>query len=306
MKVIVVILALFSASISLAQQDALFSQYTYNQFVINPAYAGSRSSFSGVMFHRSQWVGIKDAPTIESFSLHSPINKSSLAYGVNVSSERIGPSINNTAALTLAYHIKFKNTRLSFGLRGGVYHSIFDKNLLIFKESNDIFNVGGKESSLIPNFDFGTYYYSKRFFIGVSITHLTNEKLEFANYPSANNLFITPHLYFHTGYVFDIGRKTKMKPTILVKMTEGTMPNVDLGINFMFIEKFWLGVSARNASSINFLSEWNITDYFRVGYAFDYSTNKLVDYNRGSHELFIGFDFHLKQTNKKLVSPRYL
>ena len=276
-----------------AQQDALYSQYAYNQYVINPAYAGSRNSFSGVLLHRSQWVGIKDAPTIESFSVHSPLNKHSLAYGLNMSSEKIGPFTNNTVGVSLGYHISFKRSKLSFALRGGVYHAIFDKDLLTFKEANDIFDVGGKESSLIPNFDFGTYYYSNRFFIGLSMTHMTNERFEFVSYPSANELFMKPHLYLHSGYVFDIGKRTKFKPTVLIKATEAVVPNVDLGINFMFLEKFWLGASIRSSTSINFLSEFNITDFFRVGYAFDYSTNKLVEYNKGSHELFIGFDFML-------------
>jgi len=306
MRIVLFIWIVFNAGLSLAQQDALFSQYSYNQFVLNPAYAGSRNSFSGIVFHRSQWVGIKDAPSVESFSLHSPINKTSLAYGINVSSERIGPSTNSAAALSLAYHIKFKNARLSFALRGGVYHAIFDKNLLTFKETNDVFNVGGRESALIPNFDFGTYFYSKRFFIGGSITHLTNEKLEFSGYPSANKLFIKPHIYLHSGYVFDLGQSLKLKPTFLLKLTESSMPNVDVGFNFLFYEKFWLGASVRNTSSINFLSEWNITDYFRIGYAYDYSINKLVEYTTGSHEVFIGFDFTISNKTKKMVSPRYL
>ncbi len=306
MKKLIVILFLLVGIDSMAQQDAIYSQYAYNQYVINPAYAGSRSSFSGVLMHRSQWVGIKDAPTVESFSLHSPLNKSSLAYGLNFSSESIGPFRNNAVGASLAYHISFKRSKLSFALRGGVYHAIFNKDLLTFKEENDVFNVGGKESVLIPNFDFGTYYYSSRFFVGLSITHLTNEKMKFISYPSASDLVLSQHMYLHSGYVFDIGRKTKFKPTVMVKLTQGAMPNIDVAMNFMFLEKFWVGASLRNTSSVNFLSEWNITDYFRVGYAYDYSINKLVDYNRGSHELFIGFDFLLNNMSKKLVSPRYL
>ena len=310
MKRIIAILFIFATCLTYAQQDALYSQYTYNQFSINPAYAGSRNSFSGVLFHRSQWVGIKDAPTIESFTIHSPLNTtslSSLAYGVNVSSEKLGPFTNNALALSLTYHISLKKSKLSFALRGGIYHSIFEKDLLTFKDKGDVFNVGSRESSLIPNFDFGTYYYTSRFFVGLSITHINNSRLEFKDYPSANSLFLVPHVYLHSGYVFNLGEKVKFKPTMLLKLSEGASPNIDLGVNFMFLKKFWLGVSFRNESSINFLTEWNITDFLRIGYAYDYSTNKLAEYNKGSHEIFLGFDFSLKGSkNKKLISPRYL
>ena len=214
MRRLIVILFILVANLGFGQQDALFSQYAYNQYAINPAYAGSRNSFSGVLLHRSQWVGIKDAPRIESFTVHSPLNNSSMAYGVNFASEGIGPFTNNTAGLSLAYHIKLRNSKLSFGLRGGLFQAIFDKNLLSFKEEDDVFNVGGKESTMISNFDFGTYYYTKRFFICVSITHLTNQRLIFSIYPSASNLFLTPHIYLHSGYVFDLSGKIKMKPTV--------------------------------------------------------------------------------------------
>lgn len=305
MKRIITILLIVLPFSIFGQQDALYSQYAYNQFSLNPAYAGSRNSYSGVVMHRSQWVGIKDAPTIESFTFHSPLSKKSLAYGINVSSEKIGPFRNTAAALSIAYHLKFKRSKLSFAIRGGIYHAIFNKDLLTFKQSTDVFNIGGVESDLIPNFDFGTYYYKKNFFIGMSITHLTGDKLAFDSYPSANSLFLDPHVYIHSGIVLKTKGKLKIKPTVLVKLIEKSLPNIDLGVNFLFYEKFWLGLSVRNTSSINFLSEWNINDFFRVGYAYDYSINKLVDYNSGSHELFLGFDFVTKNRNKQ-ISPRYL
>jgi type IX secretion system PorP/SprF family membrane protein len=306
MKKLVYILFLFSTQTLFGQQEALYSQYAYNQYAINSAYAGSRSSFSGVALHRSQWVGIEGAPSVQSFTIHSPLSLSSLAYGLSVSRETLGPLTNSAFNFSLGYHIAFKKAKLSFALRGGAYHSVLNRDLLTFKDGTDAFNIGGRESSIVPNFDFGTYYYSKKFFAGLAINHLTNESLNFDAYPQNSNLVLSTHIYFHTGYVFDLKRKIKFKPTLLVKLTEGTMPNIDLAANFMFYEKFWVGISVRNQSSINFLTDWNITDYFRIGYAFDFSINELATYNAGSHELFLGFDFNLKNSKSKMLSPRYL
>lgn len=306
MKYLVYIAFLFCSAHVFGQQEALYSQYAYNQYAINPAYAGSRNSFSGVALHRSQWVGIEGAPSLQTFTIHSPLSKTSLAYGLNVSRETLGPLTNSTVNMSLGYHINFKKAKLSFALRGGIYHTILNRDLLTFKDVTDAFNTGGRESTLVPNFDFGTYYYTDKFFAGLSINHLTNETLRFESFPEDNNLRLNTHIYFHSGYVFDLKRKMKFKPTVLVKLTEGAMPNIDIAANFMFYEKFWVGVSLRNTSSINFLTEWNIKDYFRIGYAFDYSINKLMDYNAGSHELFLGFDFNLKSSKTTIVSPRYL
>ncbi|MFD1553940.1 hypothetical protein DNU06_13955 [Putridiphycobacter roseus] len=305
-KLIYILFFMVLSNISWGQQDAVYSQYAYNQYAINPAYAGSRSSFSGVILHRSQWVGIKDAPRVESFTIHSPLSTSSLAYGVNVNNESVGPLNSTSANVSLGYHIRFKKAKLSFALRGGIYNTTLNRDLLTFKESTDVYNVGGKVSSLVPNIDFGTYFYTKRFFVGLSLNHLTNENISFDAFPNSSNLILQTHLYLHSGYVFDLVSNIKVKPTILIKVTEGANLNMDLGVNFMFLEKFWLGASIRNSSSINILTEWNVFDYLRVGYAYDFSINKLMKYNSGSHELFLGFDFNLKNRNIKIVSPRYL
>ena len=304
-KLLYIFILLFSAH-SYGQQEALYSQYAYNQYAINCAYAGSRNSFSAVALHRSQWVGIEGAPRVNSFTIHSPLSSTKLAYGLSVSNENLGPLTNSAVNFSLGYHISFRKSKLSFALRGGAYHSIVDRDLLTFKENTDVFNTGGKTSTIVPNFDFGTYFYSNKFFAGLAINHLTNEALKFDSYPDVNNLRLTTHMYFHTGYVFSLKKKIKFKPTILIKMTEGVLPNVDLAANFMFYEKFWIGFSIRNQSSLNFLTEWNIKDYFRIGYAYDFSTNKLAGYNSGSHELFLGFDFNLKNRKNSMLSPRYL
>ncbi|MFK8038093.1 MAG: type IX secretion system membrane protein PorP/SprF [Crocinitomicaceae bacterium] len=306
MKVLGLILLLFISGFAYSQQDALYSQYAYNQYAINTAYAGSRSSFSGVALHRSQWIGIKDAPSLQSFTIHSPLSRTSLAYGLSVTRETLGPVTNSTFNFSLGYHIKLKKAKLSFALRGGVYQAILNRDLLTFQNESDVFRVGGSESTLVPNIDFGTYYYSSRFFAGIALNHLTNETFKFVDYPDNINWQLKTHIYFHTGYVFNLKKQIKFKPTLLVKLTEGTLPNVDLAFNFMFYKKFWLGLSLRNTSSINFLSEWNIKEYFRIGYAYDYSINKLTTYTSGSHELFLGFDFNLKKSKNSIISPRYL
>ena len=60
----------------------------------------------------------------------------------------------------------------------------------------------------------------------------------------------------------------------------------------------------RNQTSLNLLAEVNVTDYMRIGYAFDAFVNSIGPFSNGVHEIFIGFDF---TTNKSVaISPRYL
>jgi type IX secretion system PorP/SprF family membrane protein len=292
----------FSLS-SMAQQDAIYSQYTFNPLVINPAYAGSRNSFSSVLLHRSQWVGIDNAPTSQSFAIHSPMNKSKVALGLNFGFDQLGPTKNVNGGLSAAYHLKLEDSKLSFALRAGFYSATVDKNLLNFKDESDQFNSGGMVGSTVPSLDFGVYYYKPKFYLGLSFNHLTRH--EFSFYDGLNtDYYLRTHMFLNGGVVLDISKNVMFKPTALLKLSKQTKANLDLGFNFLFYKKLWLGISFRNKSSVNFMTEFNITDYLRLGYAYDLSINKLSNYNRGSHEIFIGFDFNIK--SKKVISPRYI
>ena len=75
-----------------AQSDALYSQYMFNQFTINPAYAGSRDALSTVLLYRSQWTGLEDAPKTVNVSAHSPFHRKNMALGVNFMMDELGPT----------------------------------------------------------------------------------------------------------------------------------------------------------------------------------------------------------------------
>lgn len=287
-----------------AQQDALYSQYMFNPFVINPAYAGTRNSMSAVVLHRSQWVGIAGAPTTQTASIHSPLNKYNIAWGVNLAHDKLGPTRNIIAAVTGAYHLKFRESKLSFGLRAGIYNTVFNRNILNFKEDGDIMDVGGVTSSLVPSFDFGVYYYKTKFFAGLSWTHLWASPFKFEGFPEETNLYLRTHMMLNMGYVFEFNRKFVLKPSVLIKSTFQSPVNIDICLSAMFYKRFWIGLALRHTSSINLLLDVNVTDFMRIGYSYDFLVNQLANFSSGSHEIFVGFDFDLKKS--QTISPRYL
>ena len=81
------------------QQIAMFSQYMFNDFVINPAVAGSKDYAPiGISFRR-QWAGMKDAPVTQTLSAHTFLG-STMGMGVNVYNDASGPTrrtVNSTA-----------------------------------------------------------------------------------------------------------------------------------------------------------------------------------------------------------------
>ena len=59
----------------LAQQYPVFTQYYFNELVLNPAYAGSQVQLSLTAQYRNQWVNFPGAPKTFSVSGHTALVK---------------------------------------------------------------------------------------------------------------------------------------------------------------------------------------------------------------------------------------
>lgn len=306
MKKITVILSvvlLMFTDTSYAQQDAMYSQYLFNPFIINPAYAGSRESFSSVLLYRDQWSGIDGSPKTSTFSMHGPMKNKRVALGAQIMTDQIGPTNNLSAMMTYAYHLELGPGKLSMALRGGFYNSRLDVNKLQGRDQEDFSNLGSVDA-LAPSFDFGMYYYTNRFFAGVSSTHLTQQRLGYNNFPADANVHLNRHYFANIGGVFEMGENVLFRPSALIKYVEGAPVNVDVNSSFLLYKTVWLGASYRINQAMVFMMELNITEQIRLGYSYDYLLDPMQNVGKGAHELFIGYDFQIFKD--RTVSPRYL
>ena len=61
-----------------SQQLPIYSQYMFNEYLINAAYAGTYHFTPMIINHRSQWAGFGDsAPQTSSISMHGAVGKKS-------------------------------------------------------------------------------------------------------------------------------------------------------------------------------------------------------------------------------------
>ena len=290
-----------------AQQDAMFTHYSFNTLSVNPGYAGSRNAMTLTALHRSQWVTFPGAPTTQTVTLHAPIRNENLGVGFAVMNDVFGPVRSTGVTGDFAYKIRTGDKgKLAFGLKAGLRNRGVDLASLQTLEENDPGLQEGDQSQFLPNFGFGLYYNLPRFYAGFSIPELLENDFNISSNPNstAEN---QRHYYFIAGGVFDLNEsKTLMlKPTTFVKMTNGAGIEFDLTALVYYKSLVWFGPMFRLGDGIGALAGLNITDQFSLGYSFDWSfTNGTGRYNGGSHELMLRYDFIFNE-KVKIESPRH-
>lgn len=308
MKKIIFFAAIILTSINInAQQDPMFTHYSFNTLAINPAYAGSRDALTITALHRSQWVGFEGAPLTQTITAHTPIFNEKVGLGFSFLNDKIGPTNTSSFYVDFSYKIKInEKAKLAFGIKGGLNYRLTDLNGLTVKEVNDPVFQSDLKSEFLPNFGFGLYYYTDKYYLGISIPKLLENDFRTNDVSGSTDLASEKkHYFFIAGAVFDLGDNFKVKPTTFVKITAAAPIEADLTALFYFREKLWFGPMFRTGDALGALVGVFATDQLSVGYSFDWSmTNTTFRYNGGSHEIMIRYDFILKQ-NKKIRSPRY-
>jgi type IX secretion system PorP/SprF family membrane protein len=295
------IVLMFTAIASFAQQDAQYTQYMYNTINVNPAYAGTRGALSIFALHRTQWVGLDGAPVTNTVSLNTPFNNSKLGLGVSIVNDEIGPSTNNSISADISYYIPVSESyKLSFGIKGTVNIFNIDVTKLNPTDSSDP-EFQNIDNEFSPNIGAGLYLHSQKAYIGFSIPNFVETDAYNDNDVEIYKEKI--NYYLIGGYVFDLSSSIKFKPTFMAKMTDGAPLQLDVSGNFMFNEKFTVGVAYRWSASLSAMVGFQITDGLYLGYAYDFETTELDNYNSGSHEIFLRFEMFKK--NSKILTPRF-
>jgi type IX secretion system PorP/SprF family membrane protein len=305
-----------------AQQTIQLSQYMFNGLALNPAYAGYKNDWTLNLSSRLQWVGINNAPQTETISADGLLNNNDPNVGVGfiATVDQLGPETNTSIYANYAYRIQLNDAdtkRLCFGL--GVGYMDYSLNGAKFSaiDQGDTYIPAGTESKGIPDFRFGTYFYTPNWYAGASVFNLASAALDkLSNSPEVIKPVRT--IYLTAGGMVPLSEDIALKPSFMIKEDFTGPTNLDLTSYIAFNEVVWVGGSYRlGLPSFNSSLQPNlntedaaaaivqiyINENFRIGYAYDFTTSKLSSYQNGTHELSVSITFPSRQ--ERVVSPRY-
>lgn len=305
MKKIIYFIWVFIPSIGLfAQQDPMISQYMFNGNLINPAYAGSHPYPNVTMMYRQQWVGFAGAPTSYFASFDTPLNGKNVGLGLQIANDKIGVSEQTYLNGNYSYHLKMGNGKLAMGLSSSLtYSKAYLSELKVWDANDDVYK-NNTSTSFTPNFGAGLYYYSTNYYLGISAPHIIN-------YDPNTSLHVTAekaphqvrHYYITGGYVYTVNEDFIIKPSLLLKYVAKAPFQADVNLNVLLKKVLWLGASYRTGDSFVGMIGFQINNRLHLGYAHDFTITPLQDYNSGTHEIILSYDFGKEAI--KMKTPRF-
>ena len=303
-RMILIVLLLFMVVESYAQQDPMYTQYMENLMTINPAYAGSKDLLSMMAVSRNQWSGMAKAPVTRTFAIHSPITNTNMGLGLSYLSDQIWPIKQNGLYLDYSYtlHLSTKG-KLALGLKVGV--NFYQAGLadLTTIDPNDPVFESDINRSFLPNFGVGAFYHNDHYYLGISVPKLIKNTINKTGFSSGKFDKEEIHLFLMSGYVFDLNRIVKFKPSVLTRYVYNAPVSFDLNTTFLFYDRLWLGALYRMGDAVGGLFQIQATEQMKLGYSYDYPISRLGAFNQGTHEIMVSFDFSLEKD--KVRSPRY-
>lgn len=274
----------------------MYTQYMFNTLAINPAYSSLDESLTFTALARQQWVGFKGAPHTQTISVHTPIKESDTFVGAILVNDQIGEVIRETGGdLSIAQRVPIGlSSYLAVGINGGIsnYSASYSD---IYGQSPASVNdpVFQNESGMRVNVGWGVMLFSDKYYIGLSSPHFFYRDMS-AIAKQNNKSAYRPHYLFQAGYLLELNDQMTLKPNFLIKYVNGSPMEFDLNASILLSKTLWLGASYRSADSFDAVAALYITPDLQLGYSYDFTTTKLAQVQRGTHEISLQFRLPVK------------
>jgi type IX secretion system PorP/SprF family membrane protein len=337
MKRILYLLFVFISCIQLvsAQQKPQYTQYVFNNYLLNPAVAGIENYTDVKAGYRSQWTGLQGAPVTSYLTINAPlgsnflngdatafpatggINPSSRLYtqnymaaephhgiGASIISDQAGPINQTTFNVSYAYHLGLAaNLNLAVGASAGFNHISLNTSLITLENPLDPAISNGNNSQWKPDLSIGTWLYSSTYYVGASVQQLIPQNLYFSSNKAYNQSKTVPQYFVTGGVKVFLTDEITLLPSFLIKVIQPTPITYDLNAKFSFSDKFWFGGSYRHNDSFGVLAGVNVSSFISIGYSYDITTSALNTVSNGTHEIVIGL---LLNNRYKVTCPQHL
>ena len=282
---------MFTSLSIFSQQQALFTQYMFNDLIFNPAIAGVKNYVPINLNTRRQWMGVKEAPVTQTLSAHGYMGFN-MGLGGTIFNQVTGPTRRTGATLSSAYHLKVKKNKydknsktISFGMAFTLSQYSADKEKLKTRIPDDPTVDLAYNYQLIPDLSAGIYYHNaNKYYVGISALNLIQSPVDLLNSDTNNINKVVRNYYVMGGGNIDMSNDISLQPSLLYQMIESKPFQFDATVLASYKRAFFIGISYRHLDAVAGIVGYK-NNFFKFGYSYDYTTSELSGFNNGSHEV---------------------
>lgn len=268
-----------------AQQQAHYSQYMTNKYLLNPAVAGSGDWADIKVGFRTQWVGFDDAPQSYYLTGHVPIGrpheqpghhtrkgarheKHWHGIGGYIYNDQTGPTSRRGFYASYTYNMKVAGPlRIAMGVFAGTQSYVIDGSKLTtnindanpFSAANMFTDAGvglngQRIATTVPDMGVGFWSYSDDFYFGISAFQLLQSRLNWDATNLKDEFSKLQNHYFVTGGIrLPASEEILVVPSFLLKALHPAPLSVDLNLKVKYRvkkqDRAWGGLSYRSGDS---------------------------------------------------------
>ncbi len=291
-KIVAIAVLAMAGNFTFGQQVSLNSHYMLNDFVLNPAFAGSHQDVIPLTLTiRKQWTGFTGAPITQQFSGNANIG-ANFGAGLHIFNDLTGPTRRTGFNLATSYAIPLDYSRkhsLRFGLAFILFEHVYDRNKLTYETPNDNTIDQLYNQNIIPDANFGMLYTKDTtIYAGFSVWNLIQSRADITNVTSSYNNNINRLYYLYGGYNYTINADWMLKPSMLLQFQANAPASFDINVLAKYRSMYWGGISYRYQDAVVVLIgiDWN---KFTFAYSYDITTSDIRKYSGGSHEITLGY-----------------
>ena len=292
-----------------AQVDASFSHFWMGQAYYNPAVAGELSAIRLNLGSRMQWVDFKHAPMTFYFITDMPYKllDQKLGVGAKAEFERIGLYTNSRIGAQVAWKRKIGKGTFSVGVQPGIFSQTFRGKEVITADDETQQSSEGvvpkqDVSGTVFDANVGVYYTHPRFWVSLSVTHLTSPNIELKVSRESLDYYefrVSRAYYFMAGGNIPINNTLfEIQPSGLFASTQNFW-TAEVAARMRYNRMLSIGAGYRYKDAVTAFIGVNLKDAY-IGYAYDYPVSAISKATFGSHEVFVTYHVKLdpKEKNK--------
>jgi type IX secretion system PorP/SprF family membrane protein len=296
---IILVTIIISPGNNFAQQYPLYTQYVFDNYLINPSMLATAKKSEINLLYRQQWTGIENGPKTIQFNYQHAFDDR-LALGLNIFDDKTVLLSSTSIMATFGYKVPLaKNHSLGFGISGGFFSNRIRLDEVPDVDINDPAILNSRTNNFAFDGQVGLSYNYQNLTFGLSLIRLVDNrtfsenKLQEIRFGELRNkiLFVSYKLRLSNDFGF--------QPNFAYRFTQDDLNFFETSGIFSYKEMLYLGGGYRHEFGSTAMVRVSWKD-LQIGFAYDLPSSRINVSTGGTNEIQLKWRFGTNIESPKL------